>query len=293
MGVNGGASGFNFFDAVSGVAATPVAEEGVDTADGSSIVLRFAIATRCLASLAAFCFSSNSAFVFAMIASNSFLRFCASVTFCGVAVFAAAFGLVVGVVVVGVVVVVVVVFFAAGVDASGVFAVAGVPVGAAAAAAAAEPKGVDGVPNGADGFPNGAAADLLPLPNAGVEVAPAPNPVDGFAPNIPPVVGVEAAVGDVPDGLVANELKTEPKAGFAAKGAAEEPNGDSFEAVDALPNGDAMVVVGAAEAAARAAAGFFSSSFFAVCSLIGEGAMVTVFGFSIVSFGFSAVVFTV
>ena len=220
-----------------------------------------------------------------MIASNSFLRFCASVTFFGVAVFAAAFGLVVGVVVV--------VFFAAGVDASGVFAVAGVPVGAAAAAAAAEPKGVDGVPNGADGFPNGAAADLLPLPNAGVEVAPAPNPVDGFAPNIPPVVGVEAAVGDVPDGLVANELKTEPKAGFAAKGAAEEPNGDSFEAVDALPNGDAMVVVGAAEAAARAAAGFFSSSFFAVCSLIGEGAMVTVFGFSIVSFGFSAVVFTV
>ena len=288
MGVNGGASGFNFFDAVSGVAATPVAEEGVDTADGSSIALRFAIATRCLASLAAFCFSSNSAFVFAMIASNSFLRFCASVTFCGVVVFAAAFGLVVGVV--GVVVAV---FFAAGVDASGVFAVAGVPVGAAAAAAAAEPKGVDGVPNGADGFPNGAAADLLPLPNAGVEVAPAPNPVDGFAPNIPPVVGVEAAVGDVPDGLVANELKTEPKAGFAAKGAAEEPNGDSFEAVDALPNGDDMVVVGAAEAAARVAAGFFSSSFFAVCSLIGEGAMVTVFGFSIVSFGFSAVVFTV
>jgi hypothetical protein len=227
-----------------------------------------------------------------MIASNSFLRFCASVTFCGVAVFAAAFGLVVGVVVGGGGVVVVV-FFAAGVDASGVFAVAGVPVGAAAAAAAAEPKGVDGVPNGADGFPNGAAADLLPLPNAGVEVAPAPNPVDAFAPNIPPVVGVEAAVGDVPDGLVANELKTEPKAGFAAKGAAEEPNGDSFEAVDALPNGDAMVVVGAAEAAARAAAGFFSSSFFAVCSLIGEGAMVTVFGFSIVSFGFSAVVFTV
>ena len=49
----------------------------------------------------------------------------------------------------------------------------------------------------------------------------------------------------------------------------------------------------ARETAARVAAGFFSSSFFAVCSLIGEGAMVTVFGFSIVSFGFSAVVFTV
>ena len=287
MGVNGGASGFNFFVAVSGV-ATAAAAEGVDAADGSSIVLRFAIAMRCLASMAAFCFSSNSAFVFAMISSNSFLRFCASAAFRGVAVFAAA--------VVAVPAVVVVV--AAGVDVSGVFAVDAVPVGAAAAgAAAAEPKGVDGVPNGVDGFPNGAVVDLLPLPNAGVEVAAAPNPVDGFEPNIPPMVGVEAAVGDAPDDFVANELKTEPKAGFAENGATEEPNGDNFAADAALPNGDAVVVVvlsGAEAAASAEAAGFFSSCFSscfsAACSLTGEGAMVTAFGFSVASFGFSVVV---
>ena len=126
----------------SGVSAAPV-PGGIDAADDSSMVFRFAIAMRCFASLAAFCFSSNSAFVFAMIASNSFLRFFASVAFCGVEVLAAA----------GVVVVVAVVV--AGVDASGVFVVV-------AAAAAAEPKAVVGVPNGADGFPNGAATDLLP-----------------------------------------------------------------------------------------------------------------------------------
>lgn len=178
-----------------------------------------------------------------MIASNSFLRFFASVAFCGVEVLAAA----------GVVVVVAVVV--AGVDASGVFVVV-------AAAAAAEPKAVVGVPNGADGFPNGAATDLLPLPNAGVEVVAAPKPVDGFEPKVPPVVGVEVEVGDVPPvGLVANELKTEPKAGFAAKGAAE-PNGDVFEAAAALPNGDAVVigsvvfvVVGAAAAGAAGGGG--------------------------------------
>ena len=278
VGVNGGASAFNFFVAVFGVSAAPV-PGGIDAADDSSMVFRFAIAMRCFASLAAFCFSSNSAFVFAMIASNSFLRFFASVAFCGVEVLAAA----------GFVVVVAVVV--AGVDASGVFVVV-------AAAAAAEPKAVVGVPNGADGFPNGAATDLLPLPNAGVEVLAAPKHVDGFEPKVPPVVGVEVEVGDVPPvGLVANELKTEPKAGFAAKGAAE-PNGDVFEAAAALPNGDAVVigsvvfvVVGAAAAAGAAAGveetGFFSSSFFAASSLIGEGAIVTTFGFSVVSFGFT------
>ena len=136
------------------------------------MVFRFAIA---IVASPRWLLSCRQLAVFAMIASNSFLRFFASVAFCGVEVLAAA----------GVVVVVAVVV--AGVDASGVFVVV-------AAAAAAEPKAVVGVPNGADGFPNGAATDLLPLPNAGVEVVAAPKPVDGFEPKVPPVVGVESLV---------------------------------------------------------------------------------------------------